>query len=318
MSTGQNIGFVGAGLMGHGMAKNLVEAGYSLTVLGHRNREPVEDLVERGAREATDLDGMAAAADVIVLCLPGSTQVELLMGKLLETGFTGIILDCSTSNPVVTRSLAKRAAEAGATFLDTPLSRTPKEALEGQLDTLVGGSAADLERVRPILECWSGRVIHVGEIGAAHTMKLLNNFVSLGYAAIYAEALAIGARNGVTAETFHEVLSGSRMDCGFYQTFMDYVVGGNPEAHKFALSNAHKDMRYVVSVANEAGIASHVSSAVKNGYATAEAIGAGDDYLPTLHDVVRSLNGLGERSSSGRPDGRHDGGQMAVREGNQR
>ena len=126
-------------------------------------------------------------------------------------------------------------------------------------------------------------------------MKLLNNFISLGYAALYSEALAIGGKNGITPDVFHSVIGGGRMDCGFYQTFMDYVVGGNPNAHKFTLKNAHKDMRYLVSLANESGIASHVSSAVKNEFAMAEALGRGDGYLPTLSDIVAGLNGVDGR-----------------------
>jgi len=157
---------------------------------------------------------------------------------------------------------------------------------------MVGASEAAFNEVRPMLDVIAGKVVHVGEVGAGHTMKLLNNFISLGYAALYSEALAIGGKNGITPETFHGVIGGGRMDCGFYQTFMNYVVGGDPNAHKFALRNAHKDMRYVVSLANESGIASHVSSSVKNNYATAEALGHGDGYLPTLADIVRELNGV--------------------------
>jgi 3-hydroxyisobutyrate dehydrogenase-like beta-hydroxyacid dehydrogenase len=287
----ERIGFAGVGLMGHGMAKNIVEAGHELAVLAHRNRAPVEDLVSRGATEAAALSGLAAA-EVVFLCLPGSPQVENVVAGLLDAGFRGTIVDCSTSNPVSTRALAARAEKAGAGFVDAPLSRTPKEAWEGTLDCMMGGSEAECRRVRPLVDCWARRVVHVGAVGAGHTMKLLNNFISLGYASLYSEALAIGAKNGVDAAAFHEVIGGGRMDCGFYQTFMDYVVGGNPEAHKFALTNAHKDMRYVVSVANDSGIASHLCSAVKNGFATAEAQGAGEDYLPTLYDVVRRLNGL--------------------------
>jgi 3-hydroxyisobutyrate dehydrogenase-like beta-hydroxyacid dehydrogenase len=293
MADRARIGFVGVGLMGHGMAKNIVEAGYSLTVLAHRNREPVEDLKTRGAAEAASVAELAAASDVIFLCLPGSPQVEATVAAILAGEPQGkTIIDTSTSNPVSTRALAERCGEAGATFIDAPLSRTPKEAWEGTLDTMVGASEAEFERVRPLLETWAGKVVRVGEIGAGHTMKLLNNFVSLGYASIYSEALAIGAKNGIDADTFHGVIGGGRMDCGFYQTFMQYVVGRDRDAHKFTLRNAHKDMRYVVSLANESGIASHVSSTVKNGLATAESLGRGDDFLPMLSDVVAELNGV--------------------------
>lgn len=288
------IGFIGAGLMGHGMAKNIVEAGYPLTVIAHRNREPVEDLKGRGAVEADGVAALGAASDIVVLCLPGSPQVEAVMGEILAGGGpVTTILDCSTSNPVSTRALAAACKARGVLLVDAPLARTPKDAWEGNLDTMVGASQEEFERLRPLIETWSGRVMRVGEGGAAHTMKLLNNFLGMGYAAIYAEALAIGAKNGIDAATFHSIVSGGRMDCGFYQTFMTYVVGRDPDAHKFALRNAHKDMRYLVALANESGIASNVSSAVKNSFATAEAIGKGDQYIPTLADIVADLNGVG-------------------------
>ncbi len=294
MTDRPRIGFIGVGLMGHGMAKNIVEGGYPLTILAHRNRKPVDDLTSRGAEEAASVAEMAEKAEIVFLCLPGSPEVEATIGEILDAkGATTTIIDSSTSNPVSTRAVAERCREAGVTLIDAPLSRTPKEAWEGTLDTMVGASAEDFERVRPILDCWAGKVVRVGETGAGHTMKLLNNFLSLGYASLYSEALAIGAKNGIDAKTFHGVISGGRMDCGFYQTFMQYVVERDRDAHKFTLRNAHKDMRYVVSMANESGIASHVSSSVKNGLATAEAIGRGDDYLPMLSDVVAELNGIG-------------------------
>jgi len=299
MTDRPRIGFIGVGLMGHGMAKNILEAGYPLTVLAHRNRKPVDDLKTRGAEEAASVADMAAKADIVFLCLPGSPEVEATVGEILDTkGATRTIIDSSTSNPVSTRAGAERCRQAGVTLVDAPLSRTPKEAWEGTLDTMVGASAEDFERVRPILDCWASKVVRVGETGAGHTMKLLNNFLSLGYASLYSEALAIGAKNGIDAKTFHGVISGGRMDCGFYQTFMQYVVERDRDAHKFTLRNAHKDMRYVVSMANESGIASHVSSSVKNGLATAEAIGRGDDYLPMLSDVVAELNGIGAAKGS--------------------
>lgn len=293
MTENPRIGFAGAGFMGHGMAKNIVEAGYTLTVLPNRNRKPIEDLVGRGAREAADPAALAEASDLVVLCLPGSPEVEAVVGAILGTDCAGkAVIDCSTSNPVSTRALAERGRAAGLTLVDAPLSRTPKEAWEGTLDVMVGASEADFQRVKPVIDTFAGKVVRVGETGAGHTMKLLNNFLSLGYAALYAEALAIGAKNGIDAPTFNSVISGGRMDCGFYATFMQYVVGGDPNAHKFTLRNAHKDMRYLVSLANESGIASHVSSTVKNGYAAAEATGHGDAYVPTLADFVAASNGV--------------------------
>lgn len=300
-SARERIGFIGVGLMGHGMAKNIVEAGYPLTIMGHRNREPVEDLRKRGASEAETVADLAAGCDVVFLCLPGSPQVEAVVAEVLANkGAVHTIVDCSTANPVSTRNLADACRAAGITLVDAPLARTPKEAWEGQLDTMVGASEADFARLEPLLKSWAARIVRVGEVGAGHTVKLLNNFVALGYAALYAEVLAIGAKNGVDAATFRDIINGSRMDCGFFQTFMQYAVDGNRDAHKFALRNAHKDMRYVAGLANDSGIASHLASSVKNSFATAEGIGRGDDYVPMLADIVAELNGIDRKAKGGR------------------
>jgi 3-hydroxyisobutyrate dehydrogenase-like beta-hydroxyacid dehydrogenase len=300
-SARERIGFIGVGLMGHGMAKNIVEAGYPLTIMGHRNREPVEDLRKRGASEAETVADLAAGCDVVFLCLPGSPQVEAVVSEVLANkGAVHTIVDCSTANPVSTRNLAEACRAAGITLVDAPLARTPKEAWEGQLDTMVGASEADFARLEPLLKSWAARIVRVGEVGAGHTVKLLNNFVALGYAALYAEVLAIGAKNGVDAATFRDIINGSRMDCGFFQTFMQYAVDGNRDAHKFALRNAHKDMRYVAGLANDSGIASHLASSVKNSFATAEGIGRGDDYVPMLADIVAELNGIDRKAKGGR------------------
>ncbi|MHB2264623.1 NAD(P)-dependent oxidoreductase [Aliihoeflea sp. PC F10.4] len=289
----ERVGFIGVGLMGHGMAKNIVEAGYPLTIKGNRNREPVEDLKKRGAKEVESVGELAAASQIVFLCLPGSPQVEAIVHEILAAkGTVDTIVDCSTSNPVSTRNLAHACKEAGVTLVDAPLARTPKEAWVGQLDTMVGASEADFGRLKPIFETWAARIVWVGDVGAGHTVKLLNNFVALGYAALYAEVLAIASKNGVEAATFRDIITGSRMDCGFFQGFMQYAVDGDRNAHKFTLRNAHKDMRYLAGLANESGIASHLSSAIKNSFATAEGIGRGDDYVPMLADIVADLNGV--------------------------
>ncbi len=136
--------------------------------------------------------------------------------------------------------------------------------------------------------------MHIGGVGDGHRMKLLNNFLSLGYGALYAEALTLSQKVGISVETFDSVIRGGRMDCGFYQTFMGYALEGNREAHKFTLSNAYKDMRYVEAMANAATVATTLSSAVKNSYATAVATGGDgpEDYVPHLPDYIGRANGL--------------------------
>ncbi len=250
------IGFVGTGLMGHGMAKNIVEKGFALTVIAHRNREPVEDLKRRGAAEAANLHELAAQSDIVVMCVTGSPQVEAILtgpGGLASAGKELIVCDCSTADPSSTVKLAEALGPQGITLVDAPLSRTPKDAEAGTLDVMAGGDDAIFERVRPVLETFAGRIVRTGPVGSGHTMKLLNNFVSLGYAALYSEALTLGAKAGLTPQVFDSVIRNGRMDCPFYQTFFTWVLERDPNAHRFSIANALKDLTYLSGYANASG-----------------------------------------------------------------
>jgi len=290
------IGFIGLGLMGHGMAKNIVTKGYPLVVMGHRNRAPVEHLVSLGAREAKTPREVALACDIVHLCVTGSPQVESVMrgpDGIVAADKPGlIVIDCSTSNPVSTLALGDELRARGMTLVDAPLSRTPKEAEEGTLDTMVGADAQTFATIEPVLRCWAGNVVHLGPLGLGHKMKLINNFVAMGYAALFAEGLAIARKAGLSIEQFHSVIGSGRMRSPFYDTFMKWSVEGDPNAHKFTIANAHKDMRYLASMANEAGAVNPMQSAVKNSFAAMEAAGQGDRYVPMLADFVAAQSGL--------------------------
>ena len=293
--TTEKIGFVGIGLMGQGMAKNIVEKGYPLTVIAHRNRVPVDDLVGRGAVEAASMQDLAQNSSVIFLCLTGSPEVAAAVAALKPGLARGsVIVDCSTSDPTVSVRLAAELAEIGVDFVDAPLSRTPKEAWEGTLDCMVGADDAAFARVQPIIATWAAKIVHIGGVGDGHKMKLLNNFLSLGYAALYSEALALSRKVGIPVVEFDKVIRGGRMDCGFYQTFMGYALEGNRLAHRFTIGNAYKDMRYVESMANAATMVTPLASAVKNSFAQAMATGGDgpEDYVPHLADFVARNNGV--------------------------
>ncbi|RVO74863.1 NAD(P)-dependent oxidoreductase [Sinorhizobium medicae] len=293
--TRSNIGFIGLGLMGQGMAANILRKGWPLFVMAHRNRAPVEALVAEGAKEAKSPREMAENCDIIVLCVTGSPEVLSVMGGpdgIASAGRPVTIIDCSTSDPSVTTKLAADVAESGLTLIDAPLSRTPADAAAGTLDVMVGGAEDDVQRIWPVLECFAGRIIHTGPTGSGHTMKLLNNFVSMGYAALYSEALMLGRKAGLTPEVFDSVIRGGRMDCPFYQTFFRWVLERDPNAHKFAIRNAFKDMSYLAGYANAAGIANPIGAAVRNSFAQAVGAGRGEDYVPMLSDFIAKSNGL--------------------------
>ena len=294
--TNPTVGFIGVGLMGHGMAKNIVEKGYPLVTMAHRKREAVNDLISRGATEAASPREIAEQAEVIHLCVTGSTQVEALIrgsdGILAGLRPGAIVVDCSTSDPVSTLALAEELKAAGGHLADAPLSRTPKEAWEGTLDAMVGADPEVFGRIKPIIECWAGVIVHLGATGLGHKMKLVNNFIGMGYGALYAEALALAQKSGLTPEQFDSVIRLGRLSNGFYETFMKWTLERDEAAHKFAISNAHKDMRYLTNLATAVGAVNPMQSVVKNAYAAMEAAGEGERYVPMLADFVARANGL--------------------------
>ncbi len=293
------IGFIGVGLMGHGMAKNILEGGYELVITAHRNRERVDDLISRGAREVPDLAELSAASDVIFICVSGSPQVDEVVlgpgGVANHARENTIVVDCSTSDPVSTLNVASKLTVKGIHLADAPLGRTPKEAWAGELDMMVGASTAIFGEIEPLLKLCAGNIVHLGPVGMGHKMKLINNFISLGYGALYAEALALARKSGLNTGQFHAVIGSSRMANGFYDTFMKYALDRDENAHKFAVTNAHKDMRYLSNLAVETGAVNPIQSAVRNTYAAMDMAGQGDKYLPMVADFVAEANGLPSR-----------------------
>jgi 3-hydroxyisobutyrate dehydrogenase-like beta-hydroxyacid dehydrogenase len=299
----ERIGFIGVGLMGHGMAKNVVEKGYPLTILGRRNRVPVDDLIGRGASEARTPEEVAKQSDIVFLCVTGSAQVEALVrgpNGLQAGAHKGlVIVDCSTSDPNSTLALAAALKPLGVDFCDAPLGGTPQNAEEGKLSAMVGCDAAVWPRIEHAIGAWAAKATRVGPTGDGHKLKLLMNFLSMGYGALYSELLAVAAKNALTPQAVDGVLRGSRFDCGMYQTFFAWVLN-REEAHKFTIKNSHKDMKYLAAMAEAAGVANPLGNAVKNYYALAEAAGHGDNFVPTLADFVAALNNIPPKAAQKR------------------
>jgi 3-hydroxyisobutyrate dehydrogenase-like beta-hydroxyacid dehydrogenase len=288
------IGFIGVGLMGEGMATGIVQAGYPLTIMGNRNRAPVERLIALGAKEVKTAKDLASHSDIVFLCVTGTPEVETLVQGLVEGAKKGlIIIDCSTAEPSSTLRLHEELKPHGITFIDCPLNGTPTQSSVQQLSAMVGCDEELFKTLEPIIRTWAAKVVCLGEVARGHKIKLLNNFIAMGYAALYSEALSVAEKNGITPQMFDSVLRGSRMDCGFYQTYFDYVLNGNDKAHLFTLKNGHKDVNYLASMAQKSGVTNPLGAAINNYYALAENSGNGEKYVPMLYDVVRKSNGLG-------------------------
>lgn len=291
----ETVGFIGVGLMGHGMAANILAKGYQVSVMGHRNRAPVEDLVKRGAVEAASLDALVKSSSMIFLCVTGSPQVEALVRAAdgLRNAASGtIIVDCSTSNPVSTIALAEELKVKGIVLVDAPLGGTPQNAEAGTLQTMVGCNDEIFARLEPVINCWATKITRFNNVGDGHKMKLVNNFFAIGYGALYAEALALAQKAGITPHQVDNVIRGGRMDCGFYQTLTGQILEGNSESHKFTMRNALKDLLYLEALADGVGLENPIGNAAKNSLLGAVNAGKGDEYVTMLPDFIASRNGV--------------------------
>lgn len=260
------VGMVGIGMMGHGIASNVLRHGHELVVLDHPGNQPLDDLVARGARVLTSLKEIAASSDAVILVLTGSPQVEAVLtgaGGILEGLRPGsVVIDCSTAIPSSSVRMAQAVQAAGGRFLDAPMTRTPKEAAEGRLNLLVGGDAALLEECRPLLRCFAENITHVGPAGAGHSMKLLHNYVSLGMVTLLSEAAACAQRNGVAPEAFVDVLAKGGGGGIALERLKPYLLAGDPSGLRFSIANARKDLDYYNAMAADAGAHKQVAAAV--------------------------------------------------------
>ena len=287
------IGFIGVGLMGHGMAKNIVEKGFPLTVLA-----PSQPRAGRGSRRSA----APKEADNVRELAPSKRHRRDLRHRQprgrgdhdrsgracrrRQAADDRRLLDLrSRPRPSGWR---RNSRHSGITLIDAPLSRTPKDAEEGTLDVMVGGDRRRRSRARGRCSRPSPAASSTPARPAAATrMKLLNNFVSLGYAALYSEALTLGAKAGLTPQVFDSVIRGGRMDCGFYQTFLQYVLERDPNAHRFASPMRLKDLTYLVRLRQCVG---HGQPAWRGGAQFLRArrrdAGRASDYVPMLSDVI--------------------------------
>ena len=287
------IGFIGLGMMGHGMAANLLRKGFPLAVLIHRNRARAGDILAAGAREVASAAEMASQSDVVILCVTGSPQVEqMVVGErgLLETARAGqYVVDTSTSEPGSTARLRAALAAKGATLVDAPLGRTPKEAEQGRLNAMVGADTQGLEAVRPVLAAFCENIFHVGPPGAGHTLKLVNNFMALTIAASIGEAFAVAAKAGVRLETLVEVVSLGALNSQIFQMMAGGAIHGDFTRMQFSIANAAKDLRYYTHLAESLPVPSHIGEAVHQSFQQAVALGLGDRLVASMIEAQERL-----------------------------
>ena len=288
----KTVGLIGAGLMGHGIGKNIVEKGYALNVMVHRNRQPVDDLVKRGAKEFKSAAEIAAASDMVILCVTGTPQVEEAVKGLMQGAKKGLIItDCSTAVPESTIRISQELANAGVTFIDTPMTRTPKEAEAGKLGLMVGGDLVVLEKIRPVLTCFSDLIVHTGAVGTAHQVKLINNFLSMGHAAIAAEAITVANKAGINMEALRDVIMGGGAASVMFGRLINVPLHDDDTHAKFAIRNGRKDLRYYTNMTENLPVACPIAETMHQIFVLADTQGYGERYVPRLIDMMVKNSG---------------------------
>jgi len=286
----KKIGMIGIGMMGHGIASNLIKHGWDLSVLEHPGNQSLTDLLAAGALTFNTPKKLAENSNVVILCVTGTPKSRpVLMGdegvlQGLQAG--SIVIDCSTAVPASTDKVAQAVHAAGGRFFNAPMTRTPKEAALGKLNLLVGGDDALFEQCKPILSCFAENIVHAGAVGAGHRMKLLHNYVSLGSVTLLAEAAACAQRAGVDAQTFVDVLAmgggwGAALD-----RLKPYLATHDTSGLRFSMANALKDLSYYNEMALNTDADRTVSLAIQQTLESACAEGDPQALLPEIVDRI--------------------------------
>lgn len=287
-----HVGLIGAGMMGHGLAINLLRHGHGVSVIAHRNRAPVEDLVARGAREAATLQEIAGA-EAILLCVTTSQVVEASLAGLMPHLRAGqIILDAGTSAPGVTRRLAEECGRRGVAYADIPLTGGPEQAERGALGVLCGASAGTFARIEPLLACFATTVRHLGPPGAGHTAKLISNYLVTGMVALVAESFTAARRAGIPWRPLYEAMLNGSGNSGVLRKMVEPALDGDFDGYRFAVANAAKDIGYYVKLAEELGCSTMMTESVAEAFARALETGDGGRNVsqllnPATDDVNR-------------------------------
>lgn len=291
MTKTERIGFIGLGIMGQGMARNLLQAGFELSVW-NRTPERMRPLEEEGARAEADAAALSAACDIVVLCVSDTPDVEeVLTGPkgVLEGARPGtLVVDTSTISPEATRRLAEKLRGEGVHLLDAPVSGGSEGAAAGTLSIMVGGNREDFQRALPVLQAMGRTITHVGDQGAGQTAKLVNQILVVVNMLGVAEALQFAEAGGLDLEKTLEAVSGGAAGSWMLSNRGPQVVEGDWRPG-FTIDLQQKDLRLVLEAADQLGVPLLGTGLVFQLYRTLQARGLGGE---GNHALVKALDAL--------------------------
>jgi len=285
------IGFIGLGLMGGNMVENLQNRGYEPIVLD-RNKEVVETVVSRGGSRANSAAELAAASDIVMLCLTTSAVVESLVygedGILAGIKEGAVLIDFGTSIPASTRKIGADLAKKGAGMVDAALGRTPAHAKDGLLNIMAAGGMETFEKVKPLLEQQGENVFYLGPLGAGHTTKLINNFMGMTTVCAMSQAFAVAERAGVDRQLLFDIMSTGPSNSPFMQFCKNYAVDGVSDLG-FSIANANKDLGYFLQMVEDLDTRAEIAEGTSANLQAAVDAGMGNGNVPEIFDYFLKL-----------------------------
>ena len=297
----ESIGFLGPGLMGRGIVKNLLAKGFKVTVYAHREGLNLDELTRAGASVTKSLAEVGEKNPTVILCLPSSREVEgSILGSpgLLQSMKAGsVVIDLSTCLPASTRMLAGRLKERQVDLLDAPMTGSAPQANAGELNLMIGGDKAVYEKRLPVFRAIAKHIIYVGPSSHGHLVKLINNFLAQLNNAAVAEVLPLAVKAGVDLKAMYDVI---RVSGGNSRVFESWVPGicRRDFTVTFHLKLAHKDMTYMSAVGREYNVPLPMLSSLLTVLDLAKAQGLGDENTTALIKLWERVSGV---------EVRHDG-----------
>lgn len=289
--TKPTIGFIGLGLMGGNMVENLQKKGYQLTVLD-LNKDAVSVCVDRGANVAASAKELAAASDIVMLCLTTSAVVESIVyaedGLLAGIKPGAVLVDFGTSIPASTKKIGADLAAKGAGMIDAPLGRTPAHAKDGLLNIMAAGDQATFDKVQPVLKDQGENVFYLGALGAGHTTKLINNFMGMTTVCAMSQAFAVAELAGVDRQQLFEIMSTGPSNSPFMHFCKNYAVDGVSDLG-FSIANANKDLGYFLKMLEELDTQSEIAEGSSANLQAAFDAGMGQGNVPEIFDYFLKL-----------------------------
>ena len=278
------VGFVGLGVMGEPMCRNLAEKSGREVMAFDLRGAPLQRLAKAGVRAAPDLAAVGREAEVVFLSLPGGPEVEAVVTELAATARAGqAIVDCSTAPVALERTLGQAVSRRGAAYADAPVARTRRAAEEGTLSITVGAEPDVYAAIEPLLRCMGSEVLHCGPIGCGQIVKLMNNMVLFQTVVAIAEAMVVASRAGMDEGLLLQALSNGSADSFALRNHgMKAMLPREfPEA-AFPTDYAIKDIEYALALAEEGGVEAAGARLARDVLGRSSAAGQGARYFPAL------------------------------------